>query len=674
MKPNSFFKQWAWLNPGSELTMITFVIGILLILFIPIPASLLDFLLIMNLSWALTVLLLTFYNDKPLSFSTFPALLLISTLFRLALNVSATRLILSLGDAGRVIQTIGQYVIHGNYVMGLVVFFILIIVQYIVVTNGSQRIAEVAARFTLDSIPGKQMSIDADLNMGLISQNEARFRRQQIEKEANFYGAMDGASKFVKGDAIAGILILLVDILGGFAIGMMQKSLSFTESIHTYTLLTVGDGLVTQIPALIISTATGIIVTRAATDAQLSNEVAKQISSYPKSLVMVCLSLIGILFIKGIPAFPVLIIFGFFAVGAWYAFQPKNQDAAETEENLYEKIRIYPIEIHLNAELFSTVHPFENTFVQRCQQIRERLAYELGFVIPEIKLVIDKQLNYPFYSICIQGNRQGQNSIHFDKVLAIFSQKKSQQTPSLIQGIETRDPSFGLPAIWINSNQKEEALAQGYTVFDPLNVLTTHLNEVLHNHLAELLTRAETEILLGQMIVCTLRDELIPTLLSLSQVQQILQGLLQEQVSIRSLALILEILLEHAKQIIDPTQLTELVRARLGGPICQKLIANQTSLPVLILAPAVEQILNQSFIKDNWALEPHTTEQFLSSLATQCEKMLSERKKPVLLCSSLLRKPIKRLTERIIPHLTVLAMNEIPVHIAVDSFAIINLN
>lgn len=284
------------LQSNSELIMIACAVGVLFILFIPIPAALLDLLLIINFSWALTILLLTFYTDKPLSFSTFPALLLISTLFRLALNISATRLILSDAHAGRVIQAMGQYVIHGNYVMGLVVFLILIIVQFIVVTNGAQRIAEVAARFTLDSMPGKQMSIDADLNMGSISQDEAKQRRAIIEKEANFYGAMDGASKFVKGDAIAGILIILVDIIGGFAIGLVQKGLSLSESIQTYTLLTVGDGLVTQIPALIISIATGIIVTRAATDAHLGNEVARQISAYPKSLVIVALGLVALLF------------------------------------------------------------------------------------------------------------------------------------------------------------------------------------------------------------------------------------------------------------------------------------------------------------------------------------------------------------------------------------------
>ncbi len=405
----------------SELVMIAFATGILFILFIPIPSALLDLLLIINFSWALTILLLTFYTDKPLSFSTFPALLLISTLFRLALNISATRLILSDGNAGKVIQAMGNYVIHGNYVMGLVVFLILIIVQFIVVTNGSQRVAEVAARFTLDSMPGKQMSIDADLNMGSISQAEAKSRRAQIEKEANFYGAMDGANKFVKGDAIAGILIILVDIIGGFAIGLVQKGLSLSESIHTYTLLTVGDGLVTQIPALIISTATGIIVTRAATDAHLGSEVAKQISSYPKSLIMVCGGLVSLLFFKGIPTIPVLFILGLFLLITWFVLKTNPQDESEEiEEDLYEKIRIYPIEINLNKELYHSLQQYEASLLESIQQLREKVAFDLGFVLPEVKIKADKKLGYPLYHIAIQGTYEGNNQLHLDKHLVIY--------------------------------------------------------------------------------------------------------------------------------------------------------------------------------------------------------------------------------------------------------------
>lgn len=666
-------EQRSLFHQGSELLMIVFATGILFILFVPIPAVLLDFLLIINFSWALTILLLTFYTDKPLSFSTFPALLLISTLFRLSLNISATRLILSQGDAGKVIQAMGQYVIQGNYVMGLVVFLILIIVQFIVVTNGAQRVAEVAARFTLDSMPGKQMSIDADLNMGSISQNEAKIRRAQIEKEANFYGAMDGASKFVKGDAIAGILIILVDIIGGFAIGLVQKGFSVTQSIQTYTLLTVGDGLVTQIPALIISTATGIIVTRAATDAYLGEEVAKQISAYPKSLVMVCMGLFGLLFLKGIPTFPVLLLLLVFVLLTWRALNHAKQSVIETpEDNWYEKIRIHPIEIALNSELHQSLALKQNEMLQVIQRIREKIAFDLGVVIPEVILKTDKKLGYSYYEVIIQGTNTGPHSLYADRLLAIYPAKHKQTTPSLTKGIDVRDPTYGLPAIWIEADQKQDAIRDGLTLCDPMMVFSTHFHELIQHHLPELLTREETEKLLTQPQIKPLSEELIPALIPLSSVQRVLQNLLQEKVSIRFLRQIMEALLEHAKKIQDPVLLTELTRAHLATAICQKLVNSQNHLQVLTLNHHLEQTLNQQLTnKESYALDPAITEQLITNLANQVEKMLTERKRPVLLCSSALRRHIKQLTQRVIPHLTVLGMNEIPINIQVESFGIV---
>lgn len=671
MSKHASFSLSQLVTKNSEMILIAFATGILFILFIPIPSVLLDLLLIVNFSWALTILLLTFYTDKPLSFSTFPALLLICTLFRLALNISATRLILSDGDAGRVIQAVGEYVIHGNYVMGLVVFLILIIVQFIVVTNGSQRVAEVAARFTLDSMPGKQMSIDADLNMGNISQTEAKNRRAQIEKEANFYGAMDGASKFVKGDAIAGILIMLVDIIGGFAIGIIQKGFSLTQSIQTYTLLTVGDGLVTQIPALIISTATGIIVTRAATDAHLGSEVAKQIGAYPKSLIMVCCALFGLLFLKGIPAAPVVFILMLFSAMTWFALKNNKEEAIEeAQESLYEKIRIHPIEIHLNKTIYLALLEREEEFMQSIQAIREKIAFDSGFVFPDVKIKEDKKLSYPDVYVALHGNPGAKHPLHMDKILAI-STSRSVENKNL-HGIEVRDPTFGLLACWVAPEEKQMAIDAGYTLHCPLVVLTTHLNDVLNAHLAELLTREETEKLLTQPGIKTLSEELIPSLLPLSQMQRILQNLLQERVSIRPLTHIIELLLDHAKNTPDPTLLTEWVRAGLAIPICQKLVNDQNSLHVLTLESSLEQKLNQHITnKDFFALEPSLTEQLITSLAHAVEKMLSEHKRPVLLCSSLLRRHIKQLTQRVIPHLTVLALNEIPLSIQVESYAVV---
>ncbi|MFA6302460.1 MAG: flagellar biosynthesis protein FlhA [Legionella sp.] len=657
-------------NTKSELVLIAFACGILMILFIPIPKGLLDLLLIINFSWALTILLLTFYTDKPLSFSTFPALLLISTLFRLALNVSATRLILTDGDAGQVISAMGQYVIHGNYVMGLVVFLILIIVQFIVVTNGSQRVAEVAARFTLDSMPGKQMSIDADLNTGGISQADAKIRRAQVEKEANFYGAMDGANKFVKGDAIAGILIMLVDIIGGFAIGLIQKGLSLSQSIQTYTLLTVGDGLVTQIPALIISTATGIIVTRAATDAHLGTEVARQIGAYPKSLIVVCCGLISLLFLKGIPLVPVVLILSIFIIMTFLAL--KNQKAEkllEPELSLYEKISFQPLTINVNPDLYPTLMQHESELLKKIQLIREKVAFELGIIMPPVTFSIDKKLPFPFYQISIYEKNIHRNPLYLDKYLAI----RTKPNTKILPGIEVQDPSYGLNAVWIDAEQRTEASDASYTVCEPNTVICSQLNEVVQTHCAELLTRAELENLLTQPATKYLAEELIPSMLSLGQVQTILKNLLQEKVSIRPLTQILEIVLESAKKFPDPTQLSEIVRTGLASSICHKLLDQEQCLQVLTLESSLEQKLNQQLQnKEHLILEPSLTESLITGLAKQVERMLEERKSPILLCSSVLRRHLKRLTQRVIPHLTVLAMSEIPVTVQVEFYAVIH--
>lgn len=654
----------------SELLFIGLTTGILLILFVPIPSGLLDLLLIINFSWALTILLLTFHTEKPLDFSTFPTLLLISTLFRLALNISATRLILADATAGQVIKAVGQYVIQSNYVMGLVVFLILIIVQFMVVTNGAQRVAEVAARFTLDSMPGKQMSIDADLNAGSITLDEAKKRRAQIEKEASFYGAMDGASKFVKGDAIAGILIMLVNILGGFLFGMIQKGMTLSEALQTYTLLTIGDGLVTQIPALVISTATGIIVTRAATDAQLGQEVKRQIAAYPGSLLIVCVALAGLLFIKTIPVFPVLLVLAGCGIAALIAM--KNQQAPSTpteEKNLYNALKIYPVEIQLHPTLFDNLQTNHHQVLEAIQQIREKLALDLGFVIPEIKLKPEAALAYPDYQISIQGNVLNQYALHLDKILVLQSTENIlSQFP---EGITVTEPCYGLPAAWLEVSTRALAQKNGLTICEPLQVLITHLQETLHQHLPQLLGRQETRELLAQDIVSGLSEELIPALLSYSQVQRILQNLLQEKVSLRPLTPILEVLLEHAKQVPDTAMLTELVRAALATSLCKKLLDKENTLHVLTLEGALEQTFLQQVHKDKLALNPTDTENLLRTLFTEVEHMIHAQKQPVLLCAPLLRRPLRQLTQRIMPHLTVLSMNEIPIHIPVQAFGLI---
>src|SRR4051812_13715402 len=456
----------------TELALVALLGGILLTLFAPIPPGLLDFLLIANFSFALLILLLTFYMARPLEFSTFPSLLLVATLFRLSLNIAATRLILSEASAGHVIEAVGNQVVGGNYVIGLIVFIVLIVVQYVVVTNGAQRVAEVAARFTLDSMPGKQMSIDADLNMGLIDQNEARERRKGIEKEANFYGAMDGASRFVKGDAIAGILIILVNIIGGLTIGVAQHDMSWGEALSTYTLLTVGDGIVTQVPALVIATATGIIVTRAASDARLGAEVSRQVMSYPRVLGTVSVVLCALAFLPGLPLVPVLTI----ALGMgglfWLAHRKRaasepEKAAGETKvagesEDLYKALKVDPVEITIGADLIALVGEEGKLLAEKLASIRKQYALDMGVVLPPVRVRDEKRVAPTRYEIRVFGSRVADGEVLPDRLLAI----NPGGTRAPLEGVTAMDPAYGLPAVWIGESSRAAARAAGYTVVD----------------------------------------------------------------------------------------------------------------------------------------------------------------------------------------------------------------
>ena len=506
------------LGNKSDIVLVISMIGILLVLFTPIPPRLLDFLLIANFSSGLLILFLTLYTDKPLGFSTFPSLLLIATLFRLALNIAATRLILSDGDAGEVIGAIGSYVVGGNYVIGLVVFLILIVVQYVVVTNGAQRVAEVAARFTLDSMPGKQMSIDADLNMGLIDESGAKNRRKEIEQEANFYGAMDGASKFVKGDAIAGIIIILIDIIGGLTVGVAQKGMPWSDALQTYTLLTVGDGIVTQIPALVISTATGIIVTRAATDAKFGVEITRQITRYPQTLTMLMIALFGFLLLPGIPAAPVFLLFLVAGILLYAAMKgservsedngEKSDSAVDSIDSLYHEIAVHPVEVHIGSALADYLGSGSSSvFMEKIKLFRKQLAFDLGFVLPHVRIVDGVDASANGYEIRLYGVRVAEGSIYSDKELAI-----SAHLDSSVEGIRTKDPTYGLPAVWVDESNKEKARKLGYTIADGSTVMVTHVSEVLKNNVYDLLTREEVEKLLARVKSAQpgLYDDLIP--------------------------------------------------------------------------------------------------------------------------------------------------------------------
>ncbi len=681
---------------NRDVAMVVLVLGVLVVLFSPIPSGLLDFLILANFNFAFLILLLTFYMARPVEFSTFPSLLLIATLFRLSLNVAATRLILSHGNAGRVIDAVGSFVVGGNYVIGLIVFLILIVVQYVVVTSGAQRVSEVAARFTLDSMPGQQMSIDADLNMGFIDQAEAQRRRKNLEKEAAFYGAMDGASKFVKGDAIAGIIILLINIVGGLIIGVMQHGLPWNEALRTYTLLTIGDGIVTQVPALVIAVGTGIIVTRSASDANLSEEALRQVTSFPKVLLLVAAAVGGLLLLPGIPAAPTLVLevcvlavaYLVYRIGKTHKAGDAPSKAAETkkaadgaagEDDAYAALAVEPIEVHLGSQLVPFVDAPGSPFMDRIAAFRKSHALEYGMVLPRVRFRDAPRLSPERYEIALDGVSCARGMLRVDRLLAIHPAGDVRSIP----GEVTRDPTYGLPALWIDERQRAAAIAAKYTIVDPPTVFLTHLTEVLHREAASLLTRAETDRLLARVRQTqpSLVEELIPTVLSVSDVQKVLQGLLREKVSIRNIEAILETLADAGRHTKDAAQLTEAVRQRLGRAICQGLVGETSALHVMTLDPAIESEFLHSLQAARTAeggprpfvLEPTTAEQFLGRLVQQSERMMKSNMLPVLLCSPDLRRHIRSLSERVMPHLRILSMAEVPQNMELKSWGVVAL-
>lgn len=686
------------LSKHGDLVLVALVLGVLGVLFAPIPAGLLDFLLLTNVSFAFLILMLTFYMEKPIEFSTFPSLLLIATLFRLSLNVSATRLILSGGDVGRVIASIGSYVVAGNYVIGLIVFLILIVVQYVVVTNGAQRISEVAARFTLDSMPGQQMAIDADLNMGFIDQAEAQRRRKNIEREAAFYGAMDGASKFVKGDAIAGIIILLVNSIGGLVVGVMQHGMGWSEALQRYTLLTVGDGIVTQVPALVIAVGTGIIVTRSASDSNLSVEALRQITSHPKTLLMVAGILSVLLLVPGIPLAPNLILVCAVSAVAFYIYRTRNtidkahaegadlsQEAGAPQDSDPRKLlAIDPIEVFMGSNWAPRIKDGSNVFLENIASFRNQLVLDLGVILPAVRFKDGRKLEENRYEIYIDGVPTGKGEARFGQLLAIHPNGDTTSIP----GDKTKDPTYGLPALWIAEHQKELAVTAKFTVIDADTVFVTHLVEALRKEVPTLLTRREAEKLISRVRETqpALVEELIPTVLSVGDVQKVLQHLLKERVSVRNMEAILETLSEAGRHTKEIPVLTENVRIRLGKMICQSLLGEASALQVMTLDSALEsqflytlQVAQQDRHEQGkpgptgLPMDPKISEMLMQRIAAQAEKMMKNNLLPVLLCAPELRRHIRTLTERLIPHLRVLSMAEIPQNIELRSWGVIQL-
>jgi flagellar biosynthesis protein FlhA len=664
----------------SDLALIALVMGVLVVLFAPVPAPLLDFLILSNFSLALLVLLLTFYAPRPVDFSTFPAVLLIATLFRLALNVSATRLILSEGDAGRVINAVGEYVVGGNYVIGLIVFLILVVVQYVVVTNGAQRVSEVAARFTLDSMPGQQMSIDADLNMGFIDQAEAKRRRRNLEREAAFYGAMDGASKFVKGDAIAGILIMLINILGGLVVGVLQKGLPWGEALRHYTLLTIGDGIVTQIPALVISVGTGLIVTRSSSDGELGRELARQLTAFPRTLLIVAFVVLAVGLLPGMPALPVIVI-GAIVLGMFFMRRSIGDGEADAggekkDENgeagdPYAVYDLEPIEVHMGKAVAAHLGGEQGALMKRIAAFRTQYAEDIGFVIPKVRFSESKDPDEHAYRIAIYGEPVASGRILSDRTLAIHPNGDLKGVP----GTETREPTYGLPALWIEDAHRDTARAARYTLVDPTTVLFTHLSEVIRQRVAELMTRAEADRMLGHLRgqQAGLVEELVPTALSLTDVQKVLQNLLREKVPVRNLQAIVEALCDGVRVSKDPAQLTEVVRQRLAVSICNSLSADRRTLHVMTLDPAIEDNLLGGRT-DAAPGDPRQVDAALLRIAAQAEKMLKSNLIPVVLVSAEVRRHVRALCERAAPHLRVISVAEVPSGFELRAFATITAN
>ncbi len=675
----------------KEFGIILFVIGIIVTMVIPLPPELLDVLLVMNLSFALTILLVSMNTKEPLQFSIFPTLLLITTLFRLALNVSTTRNILTTGNGGKVIETFGDFVVGGNEVVGFIVFLILVIIQFIVITKGSERVAEVAARFTLDAMPGKQMSIDADLNAGLISEQEARSRRLKIEREADFYGAMDGASKFVKGDAIASIIIFIINIIGGLIIGMAMMGMTLADSASHFTRLSVGDALVSQIPALLISTATGIIVTRVASDGGLGQDITGQIFNSSRLLYIVAalIAMLGVLTPIGVFAtFPIAAVL---AAAAWQISKREKtmqqEDAVQEEEQQIEEVRspesvvnllqVDPIEFEFGYGLIPLADVKQGgDLLDRVIMIRRQCALELGIVVPVIRIRDNIQLKPNEYVIKIKGNQVARGEILLDHYLVMSPGVEDDA----VVGIPTTEPAFGLPALWVTEENKETAELAGYTVVDPPSVVATHLTEVIKRHAHELLGRQETRALLDNVreTAPVLVDELVPGMLSIGEVQKVLQKLLREKVSIRNLPVILEALADHAAYTKDPDVLTEYVRQALARQITLQYCEPGQPLRVITAGPSLEKVIadriEQSEQGSYLAIDPETSQRIYEKLSEQVRRMINAGHQPILLTSPAVRMYLRQLLERMMPDIPVISYNELEPHVEVQSIGMVNLS
>lgn len=673
-----------------DLFILTGIIGIVLMMVVPIPLLLLDFLLIINITVALMIILIAMNTREALEFSIFPTLLLITTLFRLALNVSTTRNILSEAEAGSVVETFGTFVAGGNLVVGFVVFLILVIVQFIVITKGSERVAEVGARFTLDAMPGKQMAIDADLNSGLINEQEAKSRRKKIEREADFYGAMDGASKFVKGDAIAGIIILIINLIGGLIIGATYHDMPIMQSLETFAVLTIGDGLVSQIPALLISSASGIIVTRAASEGNLASDLTEQLFSFPKLLYVVAGTILFLGLFTPIHFITTAPIAGLLALAAYRMQRNLNHQAEQSvqlaEDQQIEEVRspesvvsllqVDPIEFEFGYGLIPLADTNQGgDLLDRIIMIRRQCALELGLVVPVIRIRDNIQLKPNEYVIKIKGNTVARGELLMNHYLAMSPGIEDDS----ISGIETSEPAFGLPALWIDDNMKERAELSGYTVVDPPSVVATHLTEVVKRHAHELLGRQETKLLIDNVKESypALVDEFIPNILNTGDIQKVLGKLLKEKVSIRDLVTIFETLADYGTYTKDADILTEYVRQALSRQITNQYAGGGSTLKVVTIGPALEKKIADSVQQTEQgsylALDPVSSQQIYQKVSEQLGRLVQQGQQPVILTSPTIRMYLRQLLDRTLQDITVLSYSELEPQAEIQSVGVVNL-
>jgi flagellar biosynthesis protein FlhA len=672
---------WKSLLKHNDVLLAVGVVLIITMMLIPLPPLLLDILLTINIALSVTILLVTLYTRDPLQYSTFPTILLFSTLFRLGLNVSTTRLILLHGEAGQVVHAFGNFVIGGNYVVGMLLFIILIIINFIVITNGAGRVSEVAARFTLDAMPGKQLSIDAELNSGSIDDKEARRRRLAIQREADFYGTMDGASKFVKGDAIAAIIITVINIVGGLIIGVMQMGMPVEQAAATFTTLSVGDGLVSQMPALIISAATGILVTRVNdADQSLGEEIGGQMFQNPKVLGIMGGLMLVMGMTPGLPNLPFLAIGGL-AVGGSFLLVKGKREADKlkveqekqakttakkqkaTTENVLDLLAVEVLELEIGYRMVPLIEADAGgDLLERIAQIRRQMATELGFVLPSVRVRDNLQLPPNRYNIKLRGVTIETGEVLSDLWLAMCTDPDGTEP---IEGIETKEPAFGLPALWIGADEKEQAEIAGYTVVSASAVVSTHLTEVIRRNAADIMSRLDVQNLLTNVkkVNETLVTDLVPDVLSEADLQVILQNLLREKVSIRDMVTILETLSYHCRVNKDGDYLTEQVRMGLSRSICKQHQNPETGdLPVVTLDPNVEEQLAQGLSPDGQllAIGPAFTQKLFNTLNTEIERVLgSTGVQPVILCNARLRLPFRRMIDRLLPQIAVMSYNEI---------------